>query len=93
MRTRPLLRLLSISLILSVGILSVYALGHSDGNDHDEAHCTCQVCHIAHAAVPQPTAQAQLQIPHRVARYSPPESFATVVEPLGILSIPRAPPA
>ena len=92
MRTRPLLRLLAISLILPVVILSVQVVAHSDGIGHDEAHCTCQVCHLAHAAVPQPTAQAQLQIPHRVARYSPPESFATVVEPLSILSIPRAPP-
>jgi hypothetical protein len=94
MRTRPLLlRLLSISLILAVGVLSVYALGHSDGDAHDEEHCTCQVCHIAHAAIPQPTAQAQLQIPHRVSRYSPAEPLSAAVEPASILSIPRAPPA
>jgi hypothetical protein len=93
MRTRPLLRLLSLSLILAVGVLSVYALGHSDGNDHDEAHCTCQVCHIAHAAVPQPAAQAQLQVPFRVSRHSPSERFSEAVEPVSILSIPRAPPA
>lgn len=93
MRTRPFLRLLSISLILAVGILSVYVVGHSDGNAHDEAHCTCQVCHIAHAAIPQPSAQAQLQVPFRVSRYSPAEALSASVEPSSILSNPRAPPA
>ena len=33
-------------------------VAHFDGNSHDEDHCTCQVCHIGHAAVPQPAAQA-----------------------------------
>jgi len=93
MRTRPLLRLLAISLILAVFVLSVHVVAHSDGNARDEAHCTCQVCHMAHASMPQPAGQAQLQIPLSVARYSPPERLASAAEPISALSIPRAPPA
>ncbi len=56
-----LVRLLTVPLIVAVFILGVQVAVHYDGTSHDESHCTCQVCHIAHAAVPQPSAQAQIQ--------------------------------
>jgi hypothetical protein len=86
-------RLLALPLILAVFILGVQSASHFDGNDHDEAHCTCQACHIAHAAIPQPASQAQIQAPLRIARFAPPEQSASSVESASILSIPRAPPA
>ena len=87
------LRLVAVPLILAVFILGVQVVAHYDGNSHDESHCTCQVCHIAHAAIPQPAAQAQVQAPQRIARFLPCEHLTTAVELSSILSIPRAPPA
>jgi hypothetical protein len=93
MPRRLTIRLLAVPLILAVFILGVQVVAHYDGNSHDESHCTCQVCHIAHAAVPQPSAQAQIQAPLRVVRFAPSETSASTVESASILSIPRAPPA
>ena len=93
MSKRLSLRLIAAPLILAVFILGVQVVAHFDGNSHDEAHCTCQVCHIAHAAVPQPAAQAQIQIPLRITRFAPSEAAASSIESACVLSIPRAPPA
>jgi hypothetical protein len=87
------IRLLAVPLMLAVLILGVQVAAHFDGNSHDEAHCTCQVCHIAHAAIPQPAAQAQIQIPLPVAAFAAFEQSASTVEFSSTLSIPRAPPA
>ena len=90
---RTAVRLIALPLILAVIILSVQVVAHFDGNSHDEAHCTCQICHVVHAAVPQPLAQAQIQIPVRIARFSPVERLSSSVESASSSSIPRAPPA
>jgi len=87
------IRVLAVSLILAVFLLGVQVVAHFDGNSHDEAHCTCQVCHIAHAAVPQPAAQTQIQIPLPVAAFAPFEQSSSTVESASTPSIPRAPPA
>jgi|HubBroStandDraft_2_1064218.scaffolds.fasta_scaffold743814_1 hypothetical protein len=87
------LRLVALPLILTVLILGAQVVVHYDGDAHDEAHCTCQVCHIAHAAIPQPAAQAQVDVPLRVARFAPFQARTSTVESASILSIPRAPPA
>jgi hypothetical protein len=87
------LRLLVAPLILAVFILGVQVVAHFDGDSHDEAHCTCQVCHIAHAAVPQPSAQARIQVSLPVAMLVAPESAVSTAESASISSIPRAPPA
>ncbi len=93
MHKRLSLRLLAGPLILAVVALSVQTVAHFDGNSHDESHCTCQVCHIAHAAIPQPSAQAQIHIPLRVVRFAASKTSAPTFEAASILSIPRAPPA
>jgi hypothetical protein len=85
--------LLVLPLILAVFILGVQVVAHFDGNSHDEAHCTCQICHIAHAAVPQPAAQTKIQVPLRIVRFAPLEAPVPSVESASISSIPRAPPA
>jgi hypothetical protein len=91
---RPLaVRLLALPLILAVFALGAEAVGHSHGLSHDEDHCTCQVCHIGHAAIPQPTAQAQIKVPLVVARFAPVEIPRLSPESSDIVSIPRAPPA
>jgi hypothetical protein len=86
-------RLLAVALVLATLTLGVQVVAHFDGNSHDEDHCTCQICHIAHAAVPQPAAQTQIQAPMQVARFSASERSLVTGEPANILSIPRAPPA
>jgi hypothetical protein len=86
------LRLVATPLILAVFILGVQVVAHFDGNSHDEDHCTCQVCHIAHAAVPPPAAQAEIQVPVRMARVALSEQSAVAIELVNTLSIPRAPP-
>lgn len=90
-RTAP--RLLSIALVLALAVLSVQVVAHFDGNGHDEDHCTCQVCHIAHAAIPQPTSQAEIQVRLWVARFTPFEQAPGSIELANTVSIPRAPPA
>jgi hypothetical protein len=69
------------------------AVNHSHGVSHDEDHCTCQVCHVGHAAISQPTAQAQIKTPLLIERFAPAETSALPPEVSDILSVPRAPPA
>ena len=87
------IRLLAVPLILAVLILGVQVAAHFDGNSHDEAHCTCQVCHVAHAAIPQPAAQTQIQVPLPVVAFAAFEQSSSTVESASTPSIPRAPPA
>jgi hypothetical protein len=93
MRRRFPLRSLAVPLILAIFILGVQVVAHFDGNSHDEDHCTCQVCHIAHAAIPQPAAQTEIQAPLWISRFASSEQASVTAEPANILSIPRAPPA
>jgi hypothetical protein len=92
MSKRLSLRLLAVSLILAVFVLGLQVVAHFDGNSHDEDHCTCQICHIAHAAIPQPAAQTQIRVPLWVAAFDPFEQSAATVESASTPSIPRAPP-
>jgi hypothetical protein len=87
------IRLLAVPLVLAVFALSAQVAAHFDGNSHDEAHCTCQVCHVAHAAIPQPAAHTQVEIPLQAAISAAFEQPASAVESADTLSIPRAPPA
>jgi hypothetical protein len=92
MTKRHPLRLLAIPLILAVFVLSVQVAAHFDGNSHDEAHCTCQVCHVAHAAVPQPNAPAQIEIPVRLTIFAAFAQSWSTADSASTPSIPRAPP-
>ena len=87
------MRLLVLPLILTVFALGAEAVGHSHGISHDEDHCTCQVCHVGHAAIPQPTALAQINAPLLVARFSPSEIASLSPESTDTVTNPRAPPA
>jgi hypothetical protein len=82
---------LVVALILFVGIFAMEAAGHWHANSYDEQHC--QVCHLGHVSVPQPSAQVAVQVPVPIARFAPPEVLAPVLEPVGTHKIPRAPPA
>jgi hypothetical protein len=92
-RKRIAIRLLALPLILTVFVLGAQAVSHSHGLSHDEDHCTCQICHIGHAAIPQPTAQVQITAPLLIARFAQAETSSLLPEPTDIKSIPRAPPA
>jgi hypothetical protein len=87
------IRLLALPLILAVFVLGTQAVSHSHDISHDEDHCTCQVCHVGHAAIPQPTAQAQITAPLLIARFTPAEASSLLPQPADISCIPRAPPA
>jgi hypothetical protein len=87
------IRLLALPLILAVFVLGAQAVSHSHGLSHDEDHCTCQVCHVGHVAIPQPTAQTHITAPLLIARFAPAEKSSLLPAPTDIKSIPRAPPA
>jgi len=92
MRKRIAIRLLILSLSLAVLALGMQAVSHSHGISHDEDHCTCQVCHVGHVAISQPTVQAQVRTPLLVARFAPAEASSLLLESAHITSVPRAPP-
>ena len=85
-------RLLVLPLILAVFSLGAEAVSHSHGISHDEDHCTCQVCHVGHAALPQPTPQAEIVAPLLAERFAPVEAPFLVPESVDVASVPRAPP-
>jgi len=93
MRKLIAIRLLALELIFAVFVLGAQAVSHSHGISHDEDHCTCQVCHIGHAAIPQPTAQAQINFLLLVAGFVRSEKWSLMLESTDIVSVPRAPPA
>ena len=86
-------RALAVALMLTVCALSTQVVAHSDGIIHDESHCTCQLCHITHAAIPQPAIHAKIEFSPRITRFALLEQAAVASAPVNILSIPRAPPA
>jgi hypothetical protein len=91
MPKRIALRLLAVALILTVSALSTHAVAHWHSQTYDEQHC--QVCHVGHAAIPQPAAQSAVQAPVLVARFALAEQSTPDLGPARTLSIPRAPPA
>ena len=91
MRKRIALRLLAVALILAVGAFSVQAAGHWHEHSADEQHC--QVCHLGHAAVPQPTTHIGVQTPVAVARFAIVDNQKITFDPVCNHRIPRAPPA
>jgi hypothetical protein len=86
-------RLLTVALLLSVLGFSTQGVAHSHGVTHDEDGCTCQVCHIGHAAVPQSTHSGEILSSPLIARFTPAEEFEVAAEVIATPSLPRAPPA
>jgi hypothetical protein len=90
MPKRIAIRLLALALVLSVGLFAMQAAGHWHEHSSDQQHC--QVCHIGHAAVPQPAAQMGVGAPVAVARFAFPENQKVSLDPVCSHRIPRAPP-
>jgi hypothetical protein len=90
MPKRIAIRLLAVALILSMGLFAMQAAGHWHEHSSDEQHC--QVCHIGHAAIPQPTAQVGVGTPVAVTRYAASEKQKVSLDPVCSHRIPRAPP-
>lgn len=91
MSKRILMRVLSVALILSVGALAVHAASHWHADACGERHC--QICQVGHAAIPQSAPHVVMQASVPVARFTPAEEPALVLEPDRDSSVPRAPPA
>ena len=83
--------LLGVVLMLAVALLATHAVSHWHTEAGNEQNC--QVCHVGHAAIPQPAVQVATQAPAPVARFAPTEDFHLDLEESRSLSIPRAPPA
>jgi hypothetical protein len=84
-------RLLAVAAVLALALLATHAVSHWHTNAYDEDHC--QVCHVGHAAIPQPAAQVAPQGPAPVANLAIGDESVTQLDFVGTLSIPRAPPA
>jgi hypothetical protein len=84
-------RLLAVAAILALAALSTHAVSHWHDHAYDEDHC--QVCHVGHAAIPQPVAQVAAQAPTLVAHVAIDNESAPHLDFVGTPSIPRAPPA
>ena len=91
MQKRTAIRLLAISVVFVFALLSIHAVSHWHGRAYDEDNC--QVCHVGHAAIPQPAAQVAVQAPTPVAHVSIDSESAPPVVFVATPSIPRAPPA
>jgi hypothetical protein len=91
MRKQIAIRLLAVTLMLCVGLFAMQAAGHWHEHSADEQHC--QICHIGHAAVPQPAVQMGMQTPVAVARFAVAENQKLTLDPVCSHRIPRAPPA
>jgi hypothetical protein len=84
------IRLLAITLIVSMGVFAMQASRHWHGHSSDEQHC--QICHVGHVAIPQPAAQMTMQSPVTVARFAIAEESKLSLDPVCNHGIPRAPP-
>lgn len=84
-------RLVTIAALLALVLLVTHSVVHWHGSGHREDHC--QICHVGHAAIPQPSAQVALQAPTLIARVAIRNVAAPHLEFLSTPSIPRAPPA
>ena len=86
-------RLLITLLLLAVCAFATQGVAHSHDITHDEDNCTCQVCHVGHAAIPQPAHSAGTHSAPLIIRFLPAEESAVAAEVIATPSIPRAPPA
>jgi hypothetical protein len=93
MAQKPRSRILAVVLLLAVCAFGVQAASHWHDLSHDEDHCTCQLCHVGHVAIPQPAGHVQIESALPVARFIPIEKLSLGAEALVIQSSPRAPPA
>jgi hypothetical protein len=84
-------RLLTVAAVLALALLATHAVSHWHTNAYDEDHC--QVCHVGHAAIPQPAAEVAPQAPAPVASLAVGDESVGQLDFVGTLSIPRAPPA
>jgi hypothetical protein len=91
MRKRIITRLLSVSVALALALLATHAISHwhNDTNLDDN----CQICHVGHAAIPQPPSPVTQQSPAPVARLAIGDESVPYLDLVGTPSIPRAPPA
>ena len=84
-------RLLAIVAILALALLATHAVSHWHSHGYDEDNC--QLCHVGHAAVPQPVAQVATQATAPVALFAVDDETAPDLDFVSTPSIPRAPPA
>jgi len=91
MRSVATKRALAILLMLSVCLFVAQGVNHSHADGSDERHC--QVCHIGHAAIPQPSAQPLSGVVFPIARFAFVRELPPSIEPVFTQRIPRAPPA
>jgi hypothetical protein len=84
-------RLLAVTVLLALALLATHAVSHWHTHAYDEDHC--QICHVGHAAIPQPAAQVAVKAAAPIARLALAEESAPELDFVGTLSIPRAPPA
>jgi hypothetical protein len=85
--------LIAIVLTFALCVFSTVVVAHSDGLGHTEEHCTCQLCHIQHVAVPQPSAPVQVPLALHVVQRVLEQQRASVITSDFIVSVPPAPPA
>jgi hypothetical protein len=85
-------RLLTTLLLLAVCAFATQGVAHSHGVTHDEDNCTCQVCHIGHAAIPQSTHSGEILSSPLLVRLILIEESEVAAEIIATPSIPRAPP-
>jgi len=84
-------RLLIAAAILALAVLATHAVSHWHSHAYDEDNC--QICHVGHAAIPQPAVQVAEQAPAPVAHLAIDNESAPRLDFVGTPSIPRAPPA
>jgi hypothetical protein len=83
-------RLLAVAAVFALALLATHAVTHWHTSAYDDQHC--QVCHVGHAAIPQPTAQGAELAPFAVARFSAAEGSSPDFDAVRTPSVPRAPP-
>lgn len=84
-------RLLAVVAILALALLATHSVSHWHSHAYNDDNC--QVCHVGHAAVPQPVAQVATQAPAPVVRFAVDDEAAPQLDFVSTPSIPRAPPA
>lgn len=85
-------RVLGFALALAILAFGTQAVCHWHGIYHDEDHCSCQVCHVGHAAIPQAAARVEFR-QSALHQSALPPARAFVASGFQLTpSIPRAPP-
>jgi hypothetical protein len=83
-------RLLAVAVVLALALLATHAVSHWHRQGYDEDNC--QICHVGHAAVPQPGPQVAMQAPTPVPHFAVGDPSAPHPDFVATPSIPRAPP-